>query len=184
LPASHRSGADIKISWRLIQSDDAEAGQPPASCTSAQDREASVDIDSRFQPYLAPATLAAADSLRPRARAKYTLGGYGLVAALLLLALFLHDTSTRAATVPLHPLCSGWDEKAADTIAQLLHEPADAALRQAGDALFRLRRARRTCRAGWLALSCQDYRAIVRLRNGGGNEAPVAKTLCLLATME
>jgi hypothetical protein len=143
-----------------------------------------VDNDSRFQPYLAPATLAAEHSLHARPRAKYVLGSYGLVAALLLLALFLHDMTTRAATVPLYPLCSRWDANAADTVARLLHEPADASLRQAGDALFRLRRARRNCRAGWLALSCQDYRAIVRLRTEGGNERPMAKMLCSLATIE
>ncbi len=119
-----------------------------------------------------------------RLRALYALGGYALVIALLLLIAFLHMTSTRAAALPLHPACTHWDEMAANVVGRLVHESADASLRQAGDALFRLRRARRNCRAGWLALSCQDYHAIVRLRADTDNETPMSKSLCALAMIE
>ena len=119
-----------------------------------------------------------------RRRALYALGGYALVIALLLLIAFLHVTSTRAAAIPLHPACRHWDEMAANVVGRLVHQSADASLRQAGDALFRLRRARRNCRAGWLALSCQDYHAIVRLRADTGNETPMSKSLCALAMIE
>ena len=119
-----------------------------------------------------------------RLRAPFALGGYALVVALLLLAAFLHVESTRAAAIPLHPACRHWDEMAANVVGRLVHEPADASLRQAGDALFMLRRARSNCRSGWLALSCQDYHAIVRLRAETGNEPPMSKSLCALAMIE
>jgi len=120
----------------------------------------------------------------PAARARYALGCYALVASLLLLPIIdnshglIPDMGSRAAEPPLHPICAQWDGKAADAVARLLHETSDAALRQAGDALFRLRRARRNCRAGWLALSCRDYHAIVRPQDRGSNQALSSKTLC------
>jgi hypothetical protein len=119
-----------------------------------------------------------------RAQARYPFAGYGVVAALILLGAFLHQATTRAAAVPIHRICQPWDEKAADVIAHLVHERTDVSLRQAGDALFRLRRARRTCGAGWLALSCQDYRAIIRLRVVEGGEALLSRTPCALGMIE
>jgi len=101
------------------------------------------------------------------------LGGYASVAAVLLLGAYLHHETVRAAALPLNPACTRWDVMAADTVARLVHEPADASLRQAGDALFKLRRARSNCRTGWLALSCLDYRAIARLRPDPGQ--PIAQ---------
>jgi len=138
----------------------------------------SIRFDSTPQSY------PAADSAARRARAPAAIGGYVLVACLVMLGVLLHETTKRAAAIPLHPICTHWDEMAADIVARLVHEPADASLRQAGDALFRLRRARRNCRAGWLALSCQDYHAIVRLRAGTGTETPMSKSLCALAMIE
>jgi hypothetical protein len=102
----------------------------------------------------------------------------------LLLTGYLHEASTRAAALPLSPTCIHWDEKAADVVARLEHEPADASLRQAGDALFRLRRARRNCRAGWFALSCQDYYAIVRLRADETSQSPMSNSFCELPMIE
>ncbi len=117
-------------------------------------------------------------------RAGYAIGSYALVAALALLGVFLHQTTTRAAAVPLHRICRSWDGKAADSLARLVHGTSDAALRQAGDALFRLRRARRNCREGWLALACQDYQAVIGLHRIERMESPMAKTPCALAMIE
>jgi hypothetical protein len=36
----------------------------------------------------------------------------------------------------------------------------DADLLQVNDAVFRIRRARRNCEAGWVALACQDYHSV------------------------
>ena len=127
----------------------------------------------------------------PAARARYALGCYALIVSLLLLLLLIEygyglipDTGSRAAEVPLHPICAHWDGKAANALARLLHETSDVALRQAGDALFRLRRARRNCRAGWLALSCRDYHAIVRSQDRGSDQASSSNSLCSATMIE
>ena len=112
------------------------------------------------------------------------VGGYAFVAAVLLLGAFLHHETVRAAARPLNPICSRWDAMAADTVARLVHEPADASLRQAGDALFMLRRARSNCRTGWLALSCLDYRAIARLRPDPAMQIAQAQPLCSRTIVE
>jgi hypothetical protein len=134
-------------------------------------------------------TIAAKEPAAAGMRAYGALGGYALILALLLLLIeyghgITHDTGNRAAEVPLHPICAHWDGKAADAVARLLHETGDVSLRQAGDALFRLRRARRNCRAGWLALSCRDYHVIVRPQDHGSDQAPSSKTLCSPTTIE
>ena len=62
----------------------------------------------------------------------------------------------------LAPACARWDERARDAIARRLQGSGqDAELRQAGDAVFMLRRARRNCEAGWMVLACQDYLAVI-----------------------
>jgi hypothetical protein len=111
-------------------------------------------------------------------------GGYAFVAAVLLLVAYLHHETVRMAALPLNPACTRWDTMAADTVARLVHEPADASLRQAGDALFRLRRARSNCRTGWLALSCRDYRAIARLRPDPNQRVSQAEPLCSQTNIE
>ena len=61
------------------------------------------------------------------------------------------------------PACARWDDVARESVASLvLHSDRDAELRQASDAIFRMRRARRNCDAGWIALACQDYLSVVR----------------------
>lgn len=106
------------------------------------------------------------------------LGGYTFVAAVLLFGVYLHHETVRTAALPLNPACTRWDTMAADTVARLVREPADASLRQAGDALFMLRRARSNCRTGWLALSCLDYRAITRLRPDPGQQITQWQSPC------
>jgi hypothetical protein len=111
-----------------------------------------------------------------------TIAIFGLAAVILLLACL--EPGPRAAAFSIHPACSRWDEKAADVLARLVHEPGDASLRQAGDAVLRLRRARRNCREGWLALACNEYHAIVRLRADMPNESPMSKSFCSIAMIE
>jgi hypothetical protein len=84
----------------------------------------------------------------------------------------------------LAPACANWDDRARDAIARRLQGSGlDAELRQAGDAIFMLRRARRSCETGWMVLACQDYLAVIR----GGTPTAAAKQDrpgCTLATIE
>ena len=120
---------------------------------------------------------------RPRPAGKIlTIAMFGIAAVILLLACL--EPGPRAAAFSIHPACSRWDEQAANVLARLVHEPGDASLRQAGDAVLRLRRARRNCREGWLALACNEYHAIVRLRIEMPNELPMSKSFCAIAMIE
>jgi hypothetical protein len=65
--------------------------------------------------------------------------------------------------------CAQWEAAAAGAVLSLVKGREDAHLRQAGDAIFRMRRARRNCEAGWVRLACLDYRAIER--SGAAKEA-------------
>jgi len=56
--------------------------------------------------------------------------------------------------------CMEWHLAAGAVAARLLQSTRDADLVQAGDAVFRMRRARRNCDAGWFVLACQDYHAV------------------------
>lgn len=58
--------------------------------------------------------------------------------------------------------CSQWDEAATKVLAGIVQDPRDSELRQVGDAIFRIRRARRNCEAGWTSLACLDYAAVMR----------------------
>jgi hypothetical protein len=58
---------------------------------------------------------------------------------------------------PLDPACASWDREASLGIAALVAEPTLAAESQLDEAFARLRRARQSCRAGWLDVARQDY---------------------------
>jgi hypothetical protein len=62
----------------------------------------------------------------------------------------------------LAPACLQWHQMAGAVVARLAESTSDADLRQINDAVFRLRRARRNCEAGWVSLACRDYHAIAR----------------------
>jgi hypothetical protein len=57
--------------------------------------------------------------------------------------------------------CAAWDDAASEAIVDLVRARRDADLRLVGDAVFRMRRARRNCHMGWTRLACLDYQAII-----------------------
>lgn len=94
-----------------------------------------------------------------------------LAVAVLLVGVMLwplwRSVGERAAGTGVTPACAQWDGLARESIARRVQNgERDADLRQIGDAVFRLRRARRNCRAGWTALACQDYLAVARGTSG------------------
>lgn len=134
----------------------------------------------------APASPATASATTTTSR--YTIGVVvGLLLVLVLWPLFKGATDASAdGKASVAPACARWDELASGTVARLLQEgKRDADLQQVSDAVFRIRRARRNCRVGWVTLACQDYAAIVR--NGRGFTAtrpPLSSVCALTATGE
>ena len=45
-------------------------------------------------------------------------------------------------------------------VSRLAQSTSDSDLRRINDSIFRMRRARRNCEAGWFELACQDYLAV------------------------
>jgi hypothetical protein len=71
------------------------------------------------------------------------------------------DLRGRSSDAAIDPICEPWEAAASSAVARLVEDTSDAAARQLGDAVFRLRRARKNCRIGWVNLACQDYRALL-----------------------
>jgi hypothetical protein len=115
---------------------------------------------------------------------RWSLGMAGLFAAGALLlvgaGLFASHLSAESALpragTTVHHACAGWDATARETIAALVRQPGDAALRQVGDVVFRLRRARRNCAQGWLKIACQDYQVITGRKET--DPLPVSSPIC------
>jgi hypothetical protein len=85
------------------------------------------------------------------------------VATLLVTVEFTHGTSTVDAGAEKQRLarsCLEWHLAAGVVVSRLVQSTRDADLLQVGDAVFRMRRARRNCEAGWYVLACQDYHAV------------------------
>jgi hypothetical protein len=79
----------------------------------------------------------------------------------------------------LRPVCALWDRQAGEVIARRVNESHGVAdLRQLGDAMFRVRRARRSCDIGWVQAACQDYSAVMRNIPGISAEWQGATTVC------
>lgn len=57
----------------------------------------------------------------------------------------------------------------------------DVDLRQLGDAIFRMRRARRSCNIGLIRMACQDYIAIIHNVAGISSEWPGYASVCPFA---
>jgi hypothetical protein len=92
----------------------------------------------------------------------------------LLLQAFERDAQAYAQARPNASPCMDWDDAASDAIIRLVQSKSDRDLRQVSDAVFQMRRARRNCEGGWVALACQDYQAIVR----GSAPALAAISIC------
>lgn len=65
--------------------------------------------------------------------------------------------------------CLQWHQAASEAVARLAQSASDSDLRMASDGIFRMRRARRNCEEGWVALACQDYHAVTRNLPGYAN---------------
>jgi hypothetical protein len=55
--------------------------------------------------------------------------------------------------------CASWDISANEALVRLAR--TDGRLHELADAIFRMRRAQRSCQIGLTDLACQDYRAIL-----------------------
>jgi len=94
-----------------------------------------------------------------------TLGIFSILVAGLLLASGLFRTAGTPDDVDVEKqkfarTCSQWHLAASTAVSRLVHSTRDADLRQVNDSIFRMRRARRNCEAGWFELACQDYFAV------------------------
>jgi len=108
-----------------------------------------------------------------------TLGGFailvmGLWAISLVLQAFERDAQAFAQARPSTSPCMDWDDAASNAIIRLVQSRSDSDLRQVSNAVSQIRRARRNCEGGWLALACADYQGIVR----GSAPAPAAISVC------
>jgi hypothetical protein len=79
---------------------------------------------------------------------------------------YLTFPAAQNSAAPFDQRCESWDNAASAAIAGLVRERDEATERQLGDALFRLRRARKNCRIGWIALARSDYKALLDGRYG------------------
>jgi hypothetical protein len=76
------------------------------------------------------------------------------------------------------PSCGLWDDQVTAAIAERVRASrGDDELRQLADAIFRLRRARRNCAEGWVAVACRDYQAIMRAAPAPSGVRPLFVTL-------
>jgi hypothetical protein len=98
--------------------------------------------------------------------------------------------ATEAGAVDFHlqrwsqnPKCAVWDHQASELMAHRVaaSSPVDVDLRQIGDAIFRMRRARRSCEVGLIELACQDYAAIMRHVPGISSEWLGYASVCAAA---
>lgn len=62
--------------------------------------------------------------------------------------------------------CDAMDREAVRALAERIAERNEIVERSLGDALFRLQRARRNCRFGWVELARLDYIALLDGRHG------------------
>jgi hypothetical protein len=109
-----------------------------------------------------------------------------LAAAVVLLPIFKTHSDpsiqAQAALAGTAHVCARWDERASEAIAHLLeHGKGDVGERQIGDAMTRVRRARRSCQLNWIALACQDYHAIIHGVAGTSSSWPTSPGVCGLA---
>ena len=104
----------------------------------------------------------------------YSIAAVALWAVSLLVQAFQQDAQAFAQARPSTSPCMEWDDAASDAIIQLVQTRSDGDLRQVSNAVSQMRRARRNCEGGWVALACQDYQAIMR----GSATALDATSIC------
>ena len=98
-------------------------------------------------------------------RSRWTLRVLAIVAVPVLLAMtvFKNDTTSHGADADNQKFaraCMQWHLAAGAVVSRLVQSTRDADLSQVSDSVFRMRRARRNCEAGWVKLACQDYHAV------------------------
>jgi hypothetical protein len=89
--------------------------------------------------------------------------------ALLSTMVFRDGTTSDADNVEQQKLaraCMQWHLAAGAVVSRLVQSTRDADLLQVNDSVFRMRRARRNCEAGWVTLACQDYHAVAAVTPG------------------
>ena len=62
--------------------------------------------------------------------------------------------------------CTQWHLAASAVVSRLVQSTRDVDLVQANDLVFRMRRGRRNCEAGWVTLACQDYHVVASSLSG------------------
>lgn len=92
------------------------------------------------------------------------------------------DGEAAAQERPRAQPCAQWDEMAGAAIVQRVREQLD--LKELGDAIFRMRRARRSCDSGWFWLACEDYQAIIDGAPGPTRPFPESPPHCTLAGID
>jgi hypothetical protein len=94
-------------------------------------------------------------------RLGFGVGAIFLVVGLLVIIVFGTASPTDQADVHrAAQSCQQWHLAAGAAVSRLVKSTRDADLLQVNDAVFRIRRARRNCEAGWVALACQDYHSV------------------------
>src|SRR5262249_59066658 len=104
----------------------------------------------------------------------YAIAAVALWAVALVLQAFEQDTLAFAQHRPSTSPCMDWDDAASNAIIRLVQSRSDSDLRQVSNAVSQMRRARRNCEGGWLALACADYQGIVH----GSAPALAAMSIC------
>jgi hypothetical protein len=91
------------------------------------------------------------------------------IAALLAVIIFKPGTTSDGVNLKAHKVartCMQWHLAAGTVVSRLVQSTRDADLLLVSDSVFRMRRARRNCEAGWMTLACQDYHAVVATTPG------------------
>ncbi len=142
-------------------------GRPPRRCdgtTSAWSHPELVSGDLAIPPRPHVSITALNRSIGSTG-SRQGLGILALVAVVALLSTILvrHDAvpdDGDAEKQRLARVCMQWHLAAGAVVSRLVQSTRDADLVQVNDSVFRMRRARRNCDAGWVTLACQDYHAV------------------------
>jgi hypothetical protein len=90
------------------------------------------------------------------------LAAAGAVGGAIIASASRSDNAVRS----IGPACEAWDDAASAALAPLVADRSPVVEMRLGDALFRLRRARKNCALGWVSLARLDYQALLDGRYG------------------